>query len=188
MSSYTRKEETPLAKIMASQIAPFEEHLARIHQQNITFDLIFCDSFHSAKLTERDLTTALSLLNKGGTIIAHDCLPPDESYIGPYREGPWCGQSYEGYIRFINHHPEFEHFVFDTDYGCGVIRPNMKNQIQHDSVVEIEQLGNWTYFWSNRHWLLNLRPIDTFIPMYRLQGNSERAHANRMFLKTLRCI
>ena len=39
------------------------------------FDLIFIDGLHETNQVDRDIENSLKFINKGGTILLHDCLP-----------------------------------------------------------------------------------------------------------------
>ena len=41
------------------------------------FDVIFIDGSHLCEDVEKDLTNALEFLNEGGSIVMHDCSPPN---------------------------------------------------------------------------------------------------------------
>jgi hypothetical protein len=161
-------------------ILPFENHLNRIKSKNQKFDVIFIDSFHTVDYTIRDLETALTLVSDRGIIIMHDCFPDKESLIGPWHLGNWCGQTYEGYIRFLLTHNNLENFVMDIDYGCGIIRPFYKSEIKNDFVIDLNKLNDWNYFWSNHKVLLNLISIDKISAIYSTKGNTHRAKLNRL--------
>ena len=128
--------------------------------------MIFVDPFHTVKQTIRDLETALSLLSKKGVIIVHDCFPNSEALAGSWKEGDWCGQTYEGYIRFLLDHSKVENFVIDIDYGCGIIRPHYKSTIKRDVAVDVDKLSRWEYYWDHHNQLLNLESIDNLYELY----------------------
>lgn len=58
-----------------------------------TFDIIFIDGDHHAKQLSRDIENSLKVLNDGGLIVCHDCLPECEAeQITEYRPGAaWTG-------------------------------------------------------------------------------------------------
>ena len=148
------------------KILPFDDYLKKIIDKNQKYDVIFVDAFHTVEHTIRDLEAALSLLNSNGIIIAHDCYPDSEALIGPLKKGAWCGQTYEGYIRFLLKNSHFENFVINIDYGCGIIRPSYKSTIKRDFAVDVDKLSDWEYYWDHHIQLLNLKSIDKIYDLY----------------------
>jgi len=148
------------------KILPFDDYLNKIIDKNQKYDVIFVDPFHTVEHTIRDLEAALSLLSSTGIIIVHDCFPDSKALIGPWKEGDWCGQTYEGYIRFLLKNSHFENFVFNIDYGCGIIRPHYKSTIKRDFTVDADKLSSWEYYWDHHNQLLNLESIDKFYELY----------------------
>ena len=148
------------------KILPFDDYLKKIIDKNQKYDVIFVDAFHTVEHTIRDLEAALSLLNSNGIIIAHDCYPDSEALIGTLKKGAWCGQTYEGYIRFLLKNSHFENFVINIDYGCGIIRPSYKSTIKRDFAVDVDKLSDWDYYWDHHIQLLNLKSIDKIYDLY----------------------
>jgi len=99
------------------------ECVARIRAECRPFDIMLVDPHHTYECSIRDLGDALSLLCIGGTLVVHDCDPPDRQHAIPhYALGPWCGVTYKAFLDFVIHSRAVEYFTIDTDYGCGVIR------------------------------------------------------------------
>ena len=87
------------------------------------FDLMLVDPFHAYQESARDLAAAFALLEPGGAMVVHDCLPPDETVAGPeFRERTWCGVTYKAYLDFVLTRRDLRYLTVDTDYGCGVVR------------------------------------------------------------------
>ena len=161
------------------EILPFDDYLKKIIYKKQKYDVIFIDPFHTAEHTIRDLEAACSLLSRKGVIIVHDCFPQSEDLIGPIKKGAWCGQTFEGYIRFLLKNRHLENFVINIDYGCGIIRPKYTSEIIRNFAVNPDKLSSWDYFWEHRIQLLNLEPIDNFYNLYSTQGENKRARMNR---------
>ena len=100
------------------------EGLRAIRAKGLTFDVILVDPFHEYRESARDIDAALSLLNPHGTIVVHDCLPPNEAHACPtFREGSWCGVTYKAYLDRLLSGSGLAFCTVDTDFGCGIIRP-----------------------------------------------------------------
>jgi hypothetical protein len=81
------------------------------------------DPFHAYRESSRHLAAAFALLEPGGALVVHDCLPPDEALAGPeLKRGPWCGLTYKAFLDFVLERRDLRCLTVDTDYGCGVIR------------------------------------------------------------------
>ena len=99
------------------------ECVARIRAERRPFDIMLVDPHHTYECSIRDLRDALSLLRVGGTLVVHDCDPPDRQHAIPhYVAGGWCGVTYKAFLDFVIRSHAVEYFTIDTDYGCGVIR------------------------------------------------------------------
>lgn len=89
---------------------------------DINYDLIFLDGLHHCDQVIRDIDNALACLSPGGTIIVHDCNPTTEIMQRVPREtGIWTGDVWRAWMHFRKR-TDLEMFVYDCDYGVGVIR------------------------------------------------------------------
>lgn len=88
------------------------------------FDIILIDGIHTEEQVLSDFRMAMRSLAKGGVILLHDCLPPDEWHQREphfYREGePWNGTVWKAALRIFNT-TEYYCSLLDTDWGCGII-------------------------------------------------------------------
>jgi hypothetical protein len=91
-----------------------------------TFDLIFIDGDHHHDQVLRDVLNALNCLAPGGTVVMHDCSPPDAAHEG---KRDWkCGTAWRAYAT-LRARPDLDMVVADWDYGSGVIRKAPNPQI-----------------------------------------------------------
>ena len=89
------------------------------------FDIVFVDGFHEWHQALKDVQNAFKFLNPGGVIVMHDCHPVSEEcarHMDEYRrpDHPWCGDVWKAFVRLRSLVP-FLMYVWDHDYGCGVI-------------------------------------------------------------------
>ena len=89
-----------------------------------TFDIIFIDGEHTEKQVLKDIRNSLRILNEGGVIVLHDCMPPDawhqreeEEYI---KGQNWNGAVWKAALNFFNE-SMFNCTLLDTDWGLGII-------------------------------------------------------------------
>lgn len=120
---------------------------------NKTFDIIFIDGLHHSDQVIKDIENSLNILNKGGTIIVHDCLPLNEiEQIVPRQTKVWTGDVWKAWMEFRKR-KDLRMFVFDIDYGIGVIQIGEQTPF----VVDTEDL-TWENFEKNKGLWLNLIP------------------------------
>jgi hypothetical protein len=152
-----------------------------IDERQLRYDIILVDPWHEYETSWRDLHAAFQLLEPGGTIVVHDCLPPNETIAAPLpKEGGWCGVTYRAYIDFVTGRRDLDYCTVNTDYGCGLIR---KYASPRDASAEADSnqalLDSWRriggdnalafrFFEQNKEALLKLRSLEEFL-------HSERA-------------
>ena len=82
-----------------------------------TFDLIFIDGDHHHDQVFRDISNSLRSLKPRGTIVMHDCFPPDLGHEALY----FCGTAWRAFVK-TRERPDLESFVCAFDYGVGIVR------------------------------------------------------------------
>jgi hypothetical protein len=103
--------------------ADIDPALGSIAAERRRFDIMLVDPFHTYPDSSRDLAAAFALLEAGGTMVVHDCLPPDAAFAAPeFTPGGWCGVTYKAFIDFVVGRRDLRYLTVDTDYGCGVVR------------------------------------------------------------------
>jgi len=97
---------------------------AFFEQNQQTFDLIFIDGLHTEEQVSRDIQHSLACLAKGGAIVIHDCLPPNEWYqreVEDFTEGEaWTGTVWKAVLRYINQ-SQYRCYILEDDWGVGII-------------------------------------------------------------------
>lgn len=97
-------------------------------------DVVFVDGLHTYDQTYRDVQNALKVLNSGGVILVHDCLPTseDEARVAPsYEEagrlngpswnGCWTGDGWKSIVAVRSGHDGANACVLDCDHGVGLV-------------------------------------------------------------------
>jgi hypothetical protein len=91
------------------------------------YDIIFIDGLHYSVQVCRDIENSLRWLNKGGTIVMHDCNPvKEEEAVYPYAGSyTWNGDVWKAFTEFRKR-PDLDMVTGDFDHGCGIIqvKPN----------------------------------------------------------------
>lgn len=140
-------------------------------------DVVLVDGLHTYEAALKDVLNALKYLNEKGTIVMHDCLPPNEQAATPMRKipgtdqfeertwgGNWCGDVWKviTYLR-RNYADSLDAYVIDTDFGLGVVKPKRKLdidlEINLDLFNEIDKIS-YTELMQNVDSMLALKDVE----------------------------
>ena len=148
----------------------------QIHAQGMRFDVVFIDACHEYQSTRRDLQNALNLVNSGGIIVLHDCLPDDEAKATPLRlKRSWYGVTYKAFLDALIAHNDLWYCTVDADYGCGMIRRSPKTHlykracdIKEFNIRAWDSAGNnftkaYQVYDSSKYDLMNIVTVDEFL-------------------------
>ncbi len=126
---------------------------------NIKYDIFFVDGLHEKEQVEKDLNNSLKHLQKGGTIVMHDCNPPNEEY----QDNPpnWCGDTWKAFLKFRNTREDLFMQTVDADLGCGIVQMG-----KQDFYPTKENMYTWDEFIENREKILKLISVDEFEKQY----------------------
>jgi hypothetical protein len=92
--------------------------LAEINRKRLRYDIILVDPWHEYDTSSRDLGVAFDLIDEGGILVVHDCLPPNAAVATPgFVPGCWCGLTYKAYLDFVCGRRDLNYQTIDTDYG-----------------------------------------------------------------------
>lgn len=123
-----------------------------------TFDIVFIDGLHTAEQVYRDIQNSITVLNKGGTIVLHDCNPPLYEHTTTGIDGCWTGDTYKAVLKFQMEYQDgsYSYFTHNTDWGVGIIRKNENPIVTLHKLDYQRAIDDWNYFDENREKLLNL--------------------------------
>jgi len=114
------------------------------------YALFFIDGDHREAQVAKDLKNALRCLEKGGTIVLHDCHPTDPMAVVPEKPDsgqPWNGQAYRVFLA-ARRRKDLIAYCVDTDHGVGVI------QRGRGQSVDVPTEYAWLEYMANaREWL-----------------------------------
>ncbi len=138
---------------------------------NHKYDIIFIDGLHLNEQVYRDINNSIDCLNKGGTILMHDCLPLEEDHQKvPAVTSYWNGDVWKAFVRVRNERTDVEMSVIDTDTGVGMItfaqkkKPAIKGKITLD----------WDNFSKNREEWMNIKSTEEFIEEVGVENFSKK--------------
>jgi len=95
------------------------------------FDIIFIDGLHEYDQVNKDIKNSLKVLNDGGAILLHDCMP--KSYFHqavPRSRMSWNGDVWKNIVE-ARTNPEIDTYTCFADEGIAIIfnRPNRNKLI-----------------------------------------------------------
>lgn len=127
------------------------------------YDLVFIDGLHLAHQVERDVENSLRYLSPDGTLVLHDCNPPDEAAQTEHFDGTakvWTGTVWKAWAKLRATRADLSMCVVDIDLGCGVIRRGKQDCLSgppHPCEV------SYSFLAQNRRKVLNLVSVDRFL-------------------------
>tara|TARA_R110000824_G_scaffold242196_2_gene430871 strand:- start:440 stop:1060 length:621 start_codon:yes stop_codon:yes gene_type:complete len=128
----------------------------------LMFDIIFIDGSHLSEDVENDLKNALLCLNPAGSIVMHDCSPPNQYYQertqSPHVPG-WTGDTWKAFVKARALRPDIKMCVVDTDYGCGIVRYGTQELLK----INVETDLTYENLEKNRTLWLNLIETGEFL-------------------------
>lgn len=153
----------------------FKRRSSDIEQLGI--DIAFVDGLHTFEQSLKDVQNCLQYLNKGGTIILHDCSPPAESAAFPAASldhainanlpgwtGDWCGDVWKTivYLRSLDNNLRI--FVLDCDMGVGIITRGSPDAMLDFTKEQIDSLS-YRHLENRREELLNLKKPELIVDL-----------------------
>lgn len=138
--------------------------------KNKKYDVIFVDGLHTEDQSYIDIINSIKHLNENGFIVMHDCNPPTEYHIRSYEDylktrGQWNGTVFKGFIKLNVELVDWNCFVVDEDFGCGVITKR-KLKKEFPKLEKIPSNIGWEYFNENRNKLLNLISYEEYLNLF----------------------
>ena len=90
-------------------------------KNNETFDIIFLDGLHTYEQTIRDIDNSIKILNSGGVILVHDCLPKKIwNQVVPRLYGHWNGDVWKAIVH-TRTYDYVDTYTCTVDHGLGII-------------------------------------------------------------------
>ena len=136
-----------------------------IKGSNIKYDIIFIDGLHHSDQVDKDIQNSLNHLMPNGTIVMHDCNPPEyEIQLVPRQTGIWNGDVWKSIVKLRCINPNLSINVVDTDWGVGIVQ--FGKQELYDKTT-LENCLDYFYFDQHRDELLNILPVDEFYNKFK---------------------
>jgi hypothetical protein len=135
-----------------------------------TFDIVFIDGLHHADYVYRDIINSLRILNNGGCLVVHDCIPFSENaQIIPmenaYNKGTvaWNGDVWKAIIKLRTERNDLIIKVVDEDHGCAIIH---KTKVGNGDFLKNYNNGYYNYDINLIKENLNIIQYNEFINIF----------------------
>ena len=136
----------------------FSKKLPRFNTKDYP-DLVLIDGLHTFRASLKDVLYALYYLKPGGTIILHDCFPPNKAAAIPAKSleeaankniegwtGTWCGDVWKTIIYLKEAFPDdLDICVLNTDMGLGIVRKKSDGKEFGFNEKLYNKIGNFQY-------------------------------------------
>lgn len=137
------------------------------------YDIIFIDGLHENEQVYRDIQNSLKCLNKGGTIIMHDCLPiKEEHQIVPRQSNYWNGDVWKAFVRTRNERKDVEMCVVDSDTGLGIIQ---FKELKEPAINE-EVILDWDNYVCYKDEWMNIKSVDEIVSIIGAEHFPRKRH------------
>ena len=112
------------------------------------FDIIFIDGLHHFDQVKKDIINSLKILNKGGVILVHDCLPSRiRDQMVPRSHLTWNGDVWKALVEFRTKE-NLDVYTCLADQGLGIIfNQKNKNKLSLDK-IDFKKLKFRDYYYN----------------------------------------
>jgi len=119
------------------------------------FDCIFIDGLHEYSQVKKDITNSFKILNDGGIILLHDCLP-DNYYAQavPRCQWVWNGDVWKAIVE-CRHFMDMDVYTCNADQGVGVIFKRKNRNLLDYKKDNYSELDFNEYFYNHQK-LMNI--------------------------------
>ena len=118
-----------------------------------TFDIIFIDGLHEYSQVLRDIKNSVNILNKGGIILVHDCLPAKIWHQTiPQTHSSWNGDVWKAIVE-CRTLKNIDTYTCIADQGLGVVfKRHNKNKLQLN-IQNFKKLKFKDYYYNNSKYM-----------------------------------
>ena len=117
------------------------------------FDIIFIDGLHHYDQVTNDIQNSLKILNNGGFILVHDCLPRTmaQQAVPRYR-GSWNGDVWKSIVKFRTQ-KDLNIFTCEIDFGIAIITKENNSRILELSMENFKNLKFKDYYYNHQEFM-----------------------------------
>ena len=130
------------------------------------FDLIFIDGLHETNQVDRDIENSLKFINKGGTILLHDCLPKKIWHqIVPCIYPKWNGDVWKSIVKSRTRN-DIDTYTIIADHGIGAIFKKENKNVLNLSDEKLKKLKYKDYYQYHSKFM-NLISVEQFFDIVK---------------------
>jgi hypothetical protein len=118
------------------------------------FDVIFIDGLHHCKQVLLDIQNSIKILNPGGFILVHDCLPKSiaQQAVPRYR-GYWNGDVWKTIVE-LRSKKDLDIITCQIDFGVAIIRNKANSSLlKIDNIKNFEKLKFKDYYYNYKNYM-----------------------------------
>jgi len=129
----------------------------KINQEK--FDIIFIDGLHTYKQVKKDIFNSLNVLNSGGIILLHDCLPNDYyAHAVPRCMHAWNGDVWRAFVE-VRTKENLDSYCVNADYGVGIVLKRENKNLLKENIKDFSKI-KFNYYFKNYKFLMNLKEFE----------------------------
>jgi hypothetical protein len=138
-------------------------------RQTGRYDICFIDGLHLYEQVIKDIVNTWNVLNVGGFILIHDCLPYSQTAAERHRPenygGAWMGDCYRAIVWFRDTYPDIYCKTLYVDCGIGLIYKDreVKLSVEGNSLSYLDLDYSWLTHNINRIGFSMVSELDTLI-------------------------
>ena len=128
------------------------------------FDIIFIDGLHAFDQVKKDITNSLSILNKDGVLLLHDCLPQkirDQAF--PRAHEHWNGDVWKVIVE-CRTLKDIDTYTCLADQGIGVIFKRPNQNILNLNYKNFKKIKFKDYYYNYKEYM-NLIDVKDLLSM-----------------------
>lgn len=122
-------------------------------QNHEKFDLIFIDGLHHYEQVKKDLINSLKVLNYGGLILVHDCLPQTQSHQAvPRYRMTWTGDVWKAIVE-LRCKKNLNIFTILIDMGISVVQKKRNQKKLYVDIKNFKKLKFRDFYYNNSKYM-----------------------------------
>jgi len=120
---------------------------------NEKFDCIFIDGLHYYNQVKKDILNSINILNTGGIILLHDCLPNNHyEQAVPRCQITWNGDVWKAIVE-CRTNKDIDTYTCYADHGIGVILKKENKNILNVNFKDFSKLKFEDYFYNYKKYM-----------------------------------